>query len=233
MKRLILLAGGLVVAWIGLGSPARADQPLPPSAALGESIHTLAAPRVQVQISTYGAAVKSALLLDSQFDQVDRDPPAVPPVPPAPKLKAGPLDLVTPWDAPYYPFFVHFTELRGAPEVTRTVQSDPTRPVRTGEFWSLYQQDPVFTQVAGDDTSVTMVWPDPRTDRSTLFLERSYRVIGDYLFEVDTRLHHFGPGEVSGRMRLVMTAFDSMFRQSSGGCGSGMFSAPPDVKQIV
>jgi len=224
--------GGLLAVIVSMGT-AWADQPLPPSAAIGETIHTLAAPRVMVQISTYGAAVKSAMLRDDQFDQEDRDPPAVLPAPPAAKLKAGPMDLVKSWDAPYYPFFVHFTDLRGAPEITRVLKSDPSRAARTGGFWNLYQQDPVFTLVASDETSVTMVWPDPVNDRSTLFIERTYRVAGDYLLEANTRLVNLGSGDIVGRLRLVMTTFDPLFRESSGGCGSGMFSAPPDVKQVV
>ncbi len=236
---LVALAAGLVVG-SGWHPRAAAEEPPPIRPDLGEEVWTLDNPGVfRVQVSSYHAAIRSFLLLHEQFQQEERPAPAVIPSPPDFKRAAGPKDMVSTWDAPLFPFSFHFEELQGAPRLRRTLKSDPRHPEVEGDFWSLYARDPVYAIVSGDDRSVTLVWPDPATDRSTLFIERTWRMAGpdaaqgsQYVLESRVRLWNVGPEEVRGRPRLVLSAWEDLSRHPGGTCGA-MFAAPLDVLEVA
>ncbi len=219
---------------------ARAEEAPPIRADLGEEAWVLENPGFfRAQISNYHAAVRSFLLLPEQFLQKQRSGAAGPLSPPDFKRAAGPKDMVSTWDAPLYPYSFHFESLQGAPRIRRTLKSDPRHPEVEGDFWSLYARDPVYTRVAGDERSLTLVWPDPATDRSTLFIERTWRMEDPaggtgtrYLLHSGIRLWNLGPEEVRGRVRLVVYAWEDPTEQAGGTCGA-MFAAPPDLVEVA
>lgn len=191
----------------------------------------------RAEVSNYHAAIRSFLLLVEQFHQKSKAAPAVHPTPPEYKRAEGPKDMVSTWDAPLYPFSYHFEELQGAPRLRRVLKSDPRHPEVEGDFWSLYARDPVYALVARDDSSVTLVWPDPASDQSTLFIERTWRLSGPvegsrYVLESRVRLWNLGPEEVRGRSRLLMYAWEDPTQHAGGTCG-GMFAAPPDLLEVA
>jgi YidC/Oxa1 family membrane protein insertase len=214
-------------------SAAFADQPVPVDPASGEKVETFRNDGFfEADISTWGGAVRSFRLLKEQFAQKDRDPPPGPIQPPAYKLQAGPLDLVSTWSAGYFPFGLAFEDVKGQPQVTRTLQADASHAQRTGDWWALFAQDPVFTVVERTPTSVTMVWPDPKTDVSTLFIERTWTVAGNYVLAGTARLLNLGATEVSGRPWLQLVGWEPPSSGGGGSCG-GMFGVMPDLKQVV
>ncbi len=242
------LVGTLAAAILARSVPALAEEPPPVRTDQGEEVWTLENPGVfRAQVSNYHAAIRSFMLLKEQFYQkqedrtvtIQKDDGTLEKWPPPMKLAAGPKDMVSTWDAPLYPFSFLFEELHGAPRVRRTLKSDPLHPEVEGDFWSLYARDPVYCLVARDDRSVTLVWPDPAVDRSTLFIERTWSLAESvgaegsrYILESRVRLWNVGPGEVRGRARLVLYAWEDPSQHAGGTCGA-MFAAPPDVLEVA
>ena len=223
----------VVLAVLLTGGGASADDVLPLNISLGERAFPLDnAGLFEAQVSNYHASIRSFRLMDEQFLQKQKESLKTSPRPPDAKLAAGPLDLVTTWDAQYFPFAVHFEELDGAPEIRRTVQSDPRHPEVKGDFWSIFAGDPVFTLVEQTDTKVRLVWPDPSTDDSTLFIERTWRITGDYQLDGNVRLVNLGDREVTGRLRMILSGWESLANSGGGGCGM-MMAAPPDTRQVL
>ena len=224
----------VIVALTCVVVPARADEPMPVNEALGDTGVPLSSPGFfQAQISTYGGTVRSYLLSNPQYDQKEREAAPGNIRPAREKLAAGPMDMVATWDAPFYPYSIAFEDLKGQPPVvTRTLKSDPSHAQRVGDFWALFVQDPVFTVVEASPTKVVMVWPDPAVDTTTLFLERTWTVGGDYRLDGSVRLVNFGAGEVSGRLRLQVVSWEAP-GAPKGYCGGSMFSAPVDVREVV
>lgn len=215
---------------LALAAPARADQPLPPRD--GEQVvRLMGGAQVLAEISTWQGALKSYLVLDPQFAQAERVPAAGGVQPPAGKGAAGPLDMVTTWDPQFYPMALNFEDLTG-PQVTRVLKANPSHATVTGDLWAVFASDPVFTVVQATETSVTMVWPDPLADRSTVFVERRYHVLPDYRVDASVRIVNVGPDLVTGRLRLLLPAWEHA-KAAGGGCGQSMFAAPPDLKEAV
>lgn len=228
LRAVLPLLGLLLAASV----PARADQPLPP-AGWEQTVQLLRGGVSIAEISTYNAALRSFQLLIPQFTQAAPKEPAPGPLqPPAAKTEAGPKDMVSTWDHAYLPYALNFEDLQG-PQVTRTWQSDPSYGRRTGGFWSVFGSDPVFTIVSRSAESVTMVWPDPAVDESDLFVERTWTLVDDYRLEGQIRLVNLGPTDVTGRIRLLITAWENPFGAKSGTCGGAFFAAPPDIRQAV
>jgi YidC/Oxa1 family membrane protein insertase len=223
--RVTVLFGLLAVSPFAL-----ADQPVQPFD--GEDVVSLSANGGSVaQISTFQGALRSFLLLDGQFEQLDRGAVAGTIQPPAAKRAAGPMDMVSTWDPQFYPLTLNFEELKG-PQVTRILKREPGRSSVTGDLWTTFSRDPVFTVVSLTPTSVTMVWPDPENDTSTVFIERRYHLADDFRLEASVRIVNVGEGTVSGRLRLLLPAWEPS-TGGGGGCGQSMFSAPPDLKEAV
>jgi len=224
----------ILVAALGVASllawPVQADQPLPPTD--GEQVIVLyGGIQVEARISIYGGALKSWLVLDPQFHQAQRKEPATATRPPAGKWQEGPLDLVTTWSPAFYPLSLNLVDFQG-PEVVRHRQDRPGDPPLRGDFWTVFGTDPRFTVVEATPTSVRMVWPDPATDDSPVFLERSYHLMPDYRLEAQVRIVNLGTEPVSGQVRLLIPAWEAP-DTASGGCGQSMFSAPPDLLEAV
>lgn len=230
--RILLIAAALVAA-LSLSTPADAAQPIAPRKDLGESVVTLANPGLfEAEVSTWQGSIRAFRLLNEQYSQAAKEAPDGAVRPPDEKLAEGPLDLVSTWDPGFYPYAFYFEDLKGAPQVKRVLQSDPAHPTVTDSFWALLSRDPVFTVLSKTDSSVTMVWPDPQNDESTLFVERTWTVSSDFVLSGVIRVVNLGAGEVSGRVRVVMPQWEPPATAQPGMCGS-MFAAPVDVKQVV
>lgn len=231
---------------IGWTSQAEAEPPI--RTEIGEEVWTFENPGFfRVQVSNYHAALRSFMLLKGQFDQkqkdktvtIRKDDGTVESWPPAYKRAAGPKDMVSTWDAPLYPYSLDFEVLQGAPIIRRVLKSDPRHPVVEKDFLSLYKVDPVYKMVARNERSVTLVWPDPDTDQSTLYIERTWRWKGadaeagwQYVLESSVRLWNLGPGEVRGRPRFWLYAWEDPSQDVGGTCGA-MFAAPPDIVEVA
>ena len=219
-----------LLALLAVAPAARADQPSKPFE--GEEVIRLsAAGRSVAEISTFQGALRSFLLMDDQFAQVDKGPVAGPIQPPAEKRLAGPLDMVSTWDPQFYPLTLNFEELKG-PQVTRVLKLDPAHTSVTGDLWATFAKDPVFTVVTRSGSGVTLVWPDPATDTSTVFIERRYRLAEDYRLEASVRIVNVGDGAVTGLLRVLIPAWEPAIA-AGGKCGQSMFSAPPDLREAV
>lgn len=225
--RILTVLVATVVFW---SLTALAEQPLPLRD--GEKAVKLVRDGVSIiEISTYGGAIRSFLLLQEQFNQKAKEPPAGPLRPPAEKLAEGPLDMVSTWDPTYFPYSLALEEF-SAPDVTRKLQADPQHTEITGTFWSLFARDPIFTVVSNTNDSVTMVWPDPANDKSEVFLERTWTLGPDYVMQGSIRLVNLSNTDVTGRMRLIMLEWEAPSAAASGFCG-GFMAAPPDMKSAV
>lgn len=220
--------------------PLLAELPPPPRSDIGEKAFKLERPGYfTAEVSTYRGALRSFMLHNPQYNQAERQLPPVEPRPPDYKLASGPKDMVSTWDPPLYPFAVVFESLEGAPKIRRVLQSDPSHPVLEEDFLTAYYRDPLFTPVSYDEEHVTLVWPDPRQDKSTLFIERTWRIVRSqdskephYTLETSVRLWNLGAQEVTSRLRFVISAWEPPPKHPSGTCG-GMFSAPPDNLAVV
>ncbi|MBM4396659.1 MAG: membrane protein insertase YidC [Deltaproteobacteria bacterium] len=223
-----------------LAAPAAADQPVPPSPE--ETLVPLSSPGMwEAEVSTWGATLRSFRLLDPKYqrtaaetdivlDRAAKAPP-VAPRPPQGKFSEGPIDLVSTWSPQFHPFAVYMEGMSGVAPVTRTLKSGG-QGVVTGEFSAVLRQDPIFTVTSHTATSVTMVWPDPATDRSTLAIERTWEVIpGTYRLRTTVRLVNSGRDDARGKVRLVMSAWEPL-PQAPGFCG-GMFGPRIDNWQAA
>lgn len=96
--------------------PAQADQPV--RAAEGETVTVIRSGSgdFDVHVTNFGGAIKAIMLGDAQFEQAASEPPPGSIVPPLEKLAAGPLDIVTTWDAWHLPLGLSFegTSIEGA-----------------------------------------------------------------------------------------------------------------------
>lgn len=247
---------GSLVAWfvailiaLSWWTPRVAAEEVPPlKPEIGEQAWVIENPGFfSCQISNYHAAIRSFLLLNGQFDQKQKERTVTIQTgdgrlvrwPPPFKLAAGPKDMVSTWDAPLYPFSFHFEKLQRAPRIRRTLKSDPRHEQVEGDFGQLYSRDPVYTLISRDEKSLTLVWPDPNTDESTLFIERTWRLAEPdgatklhYVLESTIRLWNLGPDEVRVHSRLVMNAWEDPSQHGGETCGA-MFAAPPDILEVA
>lgn len=108
------------------------------------------------------------------------------------------------------------------------VETWTTEPV---DFWKEYQQHPDYRVVLATDSRIVMVWPDPSVFSSPLYIERTYSIGEGYKLDASIRLISLHESEITGTMRLAVSAWESA--SSSGGYCGGMFGAPPDLLQAV
>ncbi len=228
-----LLGLALIFSIGGIGA---ADQVIPARKAIGEINSTLEKPGyMRLVFSSYGAGLKHAFMLNPQYKQKRRKPPQGPFSPPKQKLAAGPLDLVSTWDPAFYPLQLkmqwdHATQVK--PRVTRHIKKAVKGPAKviTGDFLDVYAKDPVFTILHRDDKSITYIWPDPKTDKSGLFLIKRFTLNGHYTVNMSVELVSTLPKKAKIDYRVVLHAWQMPSSKSKGTCGSAMFSPHPDLK---
>lgn len=155
-------------------------------------------------------------------------PPA--PVPVDPVLATPPEGPAISAQLPAQPAVV----AAATPEAAPVAPAEPPVPVYTTEpvdFWTAFNDHPVYKIVSATADSVVMVWPDPAVFSSPLYIERTYTVREDYVVAVTVRLVNLSLEDISGQLKLSIPGWESPAKKA-GFCG-GMFGAPPDVLEAV
>jgi len=112
--------------------------------------------------------------------------------------------------------------------VSAAVANVAYRVTVEGPFEAIYRRDRRFALVEQDAEHVTYAWPDPRTDRSDVWLERRFTVQGPYAVDLTVRLHNLSGEPVKSQPSLVVTGFQPPVE------GGGMFSGPPpDLREAA
>lgn len=173
------------------------------------------ASHLRVRLSTKGGALKSAFLMDPQYDR--REDAEVSSVPPADKVAPGPLDLVSTWDAAFYPFQLDFTKLDAA----GVVKYDDGTTLTLESAWS---PDADFAMVEQTDSRVVMVWPDPSRATSPVYVERSFRLGPKYQLEMDTVVYNLSSADATVQFDVVVHGW-----QDPDASTGSMFSPPADL----
>lgn len=236
-RTLLGLVGIFVIFSIGgIGS---ADQPIPANKTLGEQTVSMTVPGyMDLVFSNYGATLKHAFMLNPQYKQKKRKPPESEFRPPNEKLAAGPLDVVSTWDPPFYPLQLQMEwDPNGQvkPVVLRYLkkQHKPGKDTIKGDFLDVYKQDPVFTVLHKDARSVTYIWPDPKKDKSKLFLLKYFKLDKNYTINMTVELVSLTQKKVKIDYKVVLYAWQPPKAHSGGTCGSAMFSPHPDMKSAM
>ena len=227
---------------LSIGSDSIADKPIPIRDDIGENTVEMVVPHaVRLVFSNFGASIRHAFMLNPQYRQKKRVPPTYKGVSaPKEKFEEGPLDLVTTWDPEFYPYQLQLqwgptTEVK--PVVTRHIQDKRLRKklkkdTITGDFIKVYSQDPLFTLLKKDKDSVTYIWPDPQRDKSELYLIKRFRRDGKFSLKMDVILLSTTKKRVQMRYAVLITGWQAP-TEKHGGCGSSMFSPPPDLKEAM
>lgn len=169
---------------------------------------TVERPLYRAVMSSAGANMRRFLLLNDQYQQKQR--PAIEGVPDD-KLAAGPLDLVSTWSAPYYPFRIEWTRFEGTPEAAALLDA--------------WRQGPEFTLMAQTDKSQTWVWPDPSAYGGDVFIEKSYTFTEGFVIEMVLTIHNVGTADVTTQLVMNVDGWQDPLAEEGG-----MFSARPDPK---
>ena len=166
------------------------------------------APYFKATLSNRGATFERFLLLDPQYAQEAKTPPAGVP---EEKVAAGPLDLVSTWSPEYYPFKFEWTRFEG-PEEAKALAAE-------------WKKGPVFSVVERTDKAVTFVWPDPKTSKGSIFVEKRYTLSGSYAIDLEVTLYNLGATDLTTQF-----AFRVYGWQQPDASQGGMFSPRPDLK---
>jgi len=231
------LAGIFII--FGIGGLGIADQPMPVNKKIGEVTVTMKVPGyMNLVFSNYGASLKHAFMLNSQYNQKKRKPPETQFQPPKEKLAAGPLDLVSTWDPQFYPLQLQMEWNQGSqvePKVVRHLkkQHKPGNDTVKGDFLAVYKQDPVFTVLRKDAKSVTYIWPDPKTDTSKVFLIKKFKLDKNYTVDMSVELVSLTQKKVKIDYKVALYTWQPPKAHSGGTCGSAMFSPHPDMKNAM
>lgn len=97
---------------------------------------------------------------------------------------------------------------------------------RRGEVGTLYGQGARFTRVdTGDQLPFTFVWPNPKTDKSPIFIERRFEP-GKHPYEIamTVAIHNVSPAEVKAQVGVDVSGW-----QHPALSETSMFMAPPDL----
>lgn len=150
----------------------------------------------------------------------------------------GPMDMVTTWDTEYLPYSLSFRELGTGSEIRRVVQH-PTATaekegwkagdVKTGAAQDIYNADPTYTLVEGNDEKAVYVWPDPKADASDFYIQKTYVRSGTaYGIRLQVELFNFGAQALQNQPEMSLFAWDHG-EQASG----GLFSPPPNLLESM
>ena len=97
--------------------------------------------------------------------------------------------------------------------------------VRTGKPLDQYRLAPNYTLVQTDEAGVTtLVWPNPTRDQSDVYIERSWKVVGDYQLEHRTRVLNLAEASVGNL--AYHYAVEANGWVDPHAAKPGMFSAP-------
>jgi len=159
-----------------------------------KDITLLSPDHLRLVFSTRGGGLKSALLLNDQFDrkedETDQDGVGVP----EEKLAAGPLDIVTTWDQEFYPF-------QETLQVCNWVdENDVKEPVVAGGEAGT-KRTKTYGIVDNTEQSVTLVWPDPAIHAdSPVYFQKTIRLKEGYALDVEFSVYNFSDRKLDLRI---------------------------------
>jgi YidC/Oxa1 family membrane protein insertase len=102
---------------------------------------------------------------------------------------------------------------------------------RQGDFKALFEDEPTFTRVAKDPTSppglpLTYVWPDPSSDVSDVFIEKTFSPgARPYELTLTVRVHNFGKRDAKEGFGLRVAGW-----QHPGMTEGSMFRRPQNIQ---
>ncbi|MSP91849.1 MAG: membrane protein insertase YidC [Myxococcales bacterium] len=158
--------------------------------------------KARFAISPCSGGLESARLLDAQFRMPQRHAPLAAPTWAQAKWQPGALELVETWDAKWDPFR-DTLDMAGLAAV-KARALDPAGAGREVDLVTLQRQAPVWGVVAQSDTSVTLVWPDPRAWAAPVHVEKTWSKLGadrPYGLKVDVTVWNLGA--TAARLQLV------------------------------
>lgn len=147
--------------------------------------------------SSKGASVASVRLNNPQYDR--REDEEASQAPPPEKLAPGPLDIITTWDFPFYPFRLEFKKLEAGGVALS----------------SAYGDEVDYAKVIDEPDRVVFVWPDPSAVTSPVYIEREYALDGEYRMKARVTVHNVSSEPASVQYDLIMTAWQDP--QADGG----------------
>lgn len=187
---------------------------------------------VQWVISPCRGGMESVKLLGEQF-KMKQDREAGPqPKWAADRFKAGPLELVESWNAKWDPYRAVLTGVKLkniAVEYREKPESAPKKQVHA-DLDALFAAHSTYGIVAQSKAQIVLVWPDPATVRSPLYVVRRFRLVPDkpFLLDVSTEVHNLGADTLNFAVRHKLTAYRDP-NASSGGIFAAL-TGPADLK---
>jgi len=98
--------------------------------------------------------------------------------------------------------------------------------VRKGSPKRLFSDDPAtspkFLKVSDDKGKQTYVWPNPERDESSLWIQRSWTISGDYKLDHVTQFFNLGSSTLTLRYSLNVYAWEDPHKEEAS-----MFTMPP------
>ncbi len=185
-------------------------------------------------ISPCGAGAESIQLRGAQFEMPEARPPSgALPGWAAEKWAAGPLQLVGTWDAKWDPFRDAIVAPKlGKIEVTLSLPGAATATRTYDDLAAMAEAHPRWAQLQRDETSVTLVWPDPATVRSPIYLQKRIAVDAAQptLLQTEVTIWWLSDEPLEVQLQHVVSTF-----HDPGTGGGGLLSSlsgPPDVPGV-
>ena len=103
----------------------------------------------------------------------------------------------------------------------------PTRPsevtvIRKGKLLDQYHADATFSVLPGaTDSSVTMVWPNPRRDTSSAYIVRRWEIVGGYELQHEVSFVNLADSSLRAKYSVVANGWVDPYAEPPG-----MFSPP-------
>lgn len=200
----------------------------PPRCRPGTDNPTLASAKVEWHLSPCYGGIAKIRLLDKQFSMPAAPAPAGVPEWAAGKFAAGPLDLVSTWDAQWDPFREFFDRLDTGDQPVTERSGGQIAAERLSE---LAKHEPRWGVIAQGPQAVVLAWPDPQRYASPLYLLKRYSLgpaDQPYLLKLQVSAVNVGAGPALVGLTHDITTFQPPGQESGGLLA--MFAAPPDLK---
>jgi len=182
------------------------------------------------RVSPCGAGLQSILLRDAQFHLPDRPVPPQVPTSAAWRYQAGPLDLLETWSPRWDALRVDLPELAPETPVAWHVKDAAGERTDTVDLRQKLEAGARFAVVRASPREVALVWPDPKTTRSPVYIERTYKAGDDaarrgHVLEASVRVWNLGAGTLRWKVREAIANW-----QRPDASSGGIFSGPPDTR---
>ena len=188
--------------------------------------------KVRWLVSPCRGGIESIKLLQPQFQMKEPTATGKEPSWARDKFAAGPLELVSTWDAKWDPFRAVLTGAQATNLAckVREKPGDPAKPQVFPSIDALFAHSARFGVVSKSESQVSLVWPDPALIDSPIYLVRSYATVADKPFSLDirTEIHNLGAQPFSFALRHKLTTYRDPNEQSGGFLSA--LTGPADLK---